>query len=214
MPRKTSKKTYAQGLYIMKHPQYQEAISRYIDGDLDEYSTTQLFLHIAHCSHCKTVYQNFTNQRTVLEACYSELDLPKVIKYRKPLLSFLPTHLWHPFHLLHPFMRICLISLVIFPVSIVLINLYNHTKRPSPKRLATIWESANPNTMASPLSALVYYEEFSGQAIHSQFVRLTSSKISTEGDSLQYTWATYYESPLFNDPMTSRSTHQINKVGQ
>lgn len=198
----TQEKTFSVGVSVMKNCRKMSAmISRFVDRDLTVDEARDVSSHIDSCKKCSRIHESYLLQKDLIAASFSNRPLPVSI------LSILPVANKHhrnvrltrfiQFGFAGSFVVLCIVVLVLFHPAY-------HPSRTALAPPVVILESIVPSTMSSPLSALVYYEELAGKTIHSQFVKITSrQRTSQTTTNRQYLYASYYESPLFHDNMST-----------
>lgn len=174
-----------------------QLISRYIDGDLTSAESRMVTSHLAECGKCHRLYESFILQKELVTSSFSEQPLPVAIL---PMLSRKRENAYVT--RFAPFLRYGLaVSVLIILSGISIFHLLrNSTSREITLQPRIILESTTPSSMASPLSALVYYDEFAGNTVHSQFIRFSPQQSSAGSiSSRERILRSGYDSPLFYD---------------
>ena len=171
-------------------------ISRLVDGDLAAAKARIVRAHLSVCGRCSRLHEQYVNQRVLLDACFSGRPISAAIMARIDSGWF--KRLW-----LLPVFRYGFagsLAAVCMTVALLLYHGGPGTRMRPAALPDMVLESVAPATMLHPLSALVYYEEMAGSAVHSQFVRLTPQvAVDKAVTDAQYLQAAYHESQLFYD---------------
>jgi predicted anti-sigma-YlaC factor YlaD len=176
-------------------------ISRSIDGDLSKDETALLTAHLSGCRECQSVSEAYTLQKELVASSYSERPLP--IEITVAICSYAENRKAHPARIpWYSLAGTCAVVLLAFAL------IFKDT-RPFEKGDAVspiIWESSQTSAMGMPLSSLVYYEQFAGATVHSQFVKIVPrTSYASSGTDQQIALASYYSSPLFSDGLSAAS---------
>jgi hypothetical protein len=174
-------------------------ISRLLDGDLSNDESAELTAHLDACVQCKKLLHVYQMQTELVSASFGDKALPVDIVARLFAAPGRQGILRAP----RFFRFIPVVSIVVFCAIFSGTNLLTtvHTAPVAP--LSVILESTHPSTMCVPFSSLIYYEEYSGAAVHSQFVKMSPQRAGfTSTEAQQFAAASFYESPLFGDNAT------------
>jgi hypothetical protein len=169
-------------------------ISRYIDNDLDHEESCQLQQHIASCGACRTTLDNYVKMKKLV--CTSFLpaeDFSVAVRAGKPSPAPVRRLRWE--------LRLA----ALLAVAVTLVAGFSMRILYAPEIHAhAVVNSDNSSVMNAPLGSLVYYQEFAGDGVHSQFVNVRTSPV-TDIDQETETWTqdASYESPLFGDDITT-----------
>ncbi|MBN1757509.1 MAG: zf-HC2 domain-containing protein [Chitinispirillaceae bacterium] len=166
-------------------------ISRFVDGDLTADEAREAAAHIEVCRECSRIRNGYLQQKELVAMSFSDRPLPASLLPVR-IVSGAPKNSIRVvrFGFACVFVLLCAIG----------IRIFYHNSRSDLTLPTVILESSFPSTMSSPLSALVYYEEIAGTTVHSQFVKLTSRRETSQMvTDREYIVASYYESPLFHD---------------
>lgn len=170
-------------------------ISRLLDGDLSVDTAAELASHLAVCKKCRRVENSYSAHRKLVAASFSDRPLPvdamTALIARNRRKNTVPRFFACRFGLAGTGFTLMAAAAAVFFLS-------------PPQRTAAVppsflLESFHPSTMCIPLSSLIYYEEFAGRAVHSQFVRVAPRRANFGTSALRQTVASYYESPLLGD---------------
>jgi hypothetical protein len=210
MQGKIAKKAFNHGMAIMKTCRGKGMmISRLLDGDLSHDEAAQITAHLGVCTLCKKLLDAYKMQKELVGASFSDKPLP--LEIVASLFSGDRRSNW----LRMPYFSRFISAAAIVVLCAVASGIYlMKNVRASPAApLAVILESTHPATMCVPFSSLIYYEEYAGAAVHSQFVKMSPQRaLYSSTEAQQLAAASYYESPLFRDNATeSVNTTQEEK---
>ncbi|MGB7567092.1 MAG: zf-HC2 domain-containing protein [Chitinivibrionales bacterium] len=169
-------------------------ISRYIDNDLDHEESCLLQRHIGVCDTCRTTLDNYVKMKKLV--CTSFLparNFAFTVRAGRPSTSALLRQRWD----------LKLAALLAVAITLVAGFSARILNVPETQDHAMITISSS-SVMNAPLGSLVYYQDFAGNDVHSQFVNMSSSPV-TDVDQETDAWDqnASYESPLFRDNLTS-----------
>ena len=169
-------------------------ISRYIDNDLDHDESCLLQRHLSACGACGTTLDNFVKMKKLVCTGFSPAeDFAVFDRAGKPSAAPVQRLRW----------GLRLAALLALAAAIITGFSAHVLKAPEIQARAMV-TSDSSSVMNAPLGSLVYYQEFAGDAVHSQFVNISSSPVTeTDQESESWTRDASYESPLFRDDMTS-----------
>jgi hypothetical protein len=170
-------------------------ISRSLDGDLGIDESTGMMSHLAVCEKCRRFMKSYSMQKELVAASFSEMPLPveavtsMIARNRRK--TSLTSLLFHPYGLAG--------TGVSFLAAIAVVFFQLQPQRPVAMPPSILLESTDPSTMCIPFSSIVYYEEYAGNAVHSQFVKVAPQRSHFAAATAQQVAASYYESPLLGD---------------
>jgi anti-sigma factor RsiW len=163
-------------------------ISRYIDNDLDHDESCLLQQHIFACGTCRTTLDNYIKMKKLV--CTSFLtagDSAVAVRAGKPVQRW----------------ELRLAALLALAATIAA-GFSAHVLKVPELRAHAVINASNSSVMNAPMGSLVYYQEFAGDAVHSQFVNISTSPVTeTDQESEAWTLDASYESPLFRDDITT-----------
>ncbi len=171
-------------------------ISRSLDGDLGPYEAEEMASHLAGCDGCRRVLEHYTVQRDLVSASFSDRPVPVGVTASLALLT----------EVKNDGRRLCFSRLMIAGACLTVLVALGATlyfyRAPQPEQLSSlvIFEGGDPSSMSYPLGSLVYYEEFAGQGVCSQFVKIAPQPTeAADRTDQQAVRAVFYNSPLFDD---------------
>jgi anti-sigma factor RsiW len=165
-------------------------ISRYIDNDLEHDESCLLQRHLNTCGACRTTLDNYVKMKKLVCTSFLPAEVFAVAsRAGKPMIA--------PGQRLRWDLRLA--ALLALAATIVAGFSAHSLKAPEIQARAVV-TSDSSSVMNAPLGSLVYYQEFAGDAVHSQFVNISASPV-TETDQESEIWT--YESPLFKDDITT-----------
>lgn len=173
---------------------YELLISRYIDNDLDNEESGALQRHIAACGACRTTLDDYVKiKKLVCTSFVPAEDHAAGVRSVKPADKPIWRMRWD----------LKLAALLAFAVALIAGFSVRIMQSPEIQAHAEI-NAASPLVMNAPMGSLVYYQEFSGDQVHSQFVNVTTSPVTDIGQETE-AWARdmSYDSPLFGDAITT-----------
>jgi len=177
-------------------------ISRWIDHDLGADETVELASHLSGCEKCLRVWKGYTAQKEIIEASFS-----MITQARKKLISLARSFSRYGF---------AGISGVVLGALVVAVGiLFPQQHLQSVARPGVLLECTNSAAMCLPFSSIVYYEDFAGSAVHSQFVRVAPQRtVESEATiASRISSAARYESPLLGDNAGTVSTAATSDYG-
>lgn len=168
-------------------------ISRYIDNDLETAAHRSVEAHLASCADCKKVFNSYATLKHLVIESHAEIYsiAQKSSLNRAPNTKQLSFPVWKTcFKLAAMLTLACSLAAVFF------------IHRPSKQTASrpSVIERDSRVVMNTPLGALVYYEEISGQTVQAQFggIKETSPSLYEESN-INWRTISSYESPLFYD---------------
>jgi|GEM_PF-2191228 len=187
-------------------------ISRWIDHDLGADETVELASHLSGCEKCLRVWKGYTAQKEIIDASFSEKPLPiegfaMITQARKKRISLARSFSRYGF---------AGISGVVLGALVVAVGiLFPQQHLQSVARPGVLLECTNSAAMCLPFSSIVYYEDFAGSAVHSQFVRVAPQRtVESEATiASRISSAARYESPLLGDNAGTVSTAATSDYG-
>ena len=169
-------------------------ISRYIDNDLEPGVHRSVEAHMASCADCKKVFNSYSALKRLVIENHAEMVsiVQKSALMRAPDKKQVSFPVWNTgFKLAAMLTLTCSLGAAFFI----------HTS--SSKRTASlpsIIENDGRAVMNTPLGALVYYEEITGQTVQAQFGGIKETLPSLYNESnISLRTISSYESPLFCD---------------
>ncbi len=182
-------------------------ISRLLDGDLKSDEAAAVTSHLAVCEKCRCVMKSYSMQKELIAASFSEMPLPveavtsMIARNRRK--TSVTSLLFHPYGLVGTGVSL------LAAIAVVFFQLYPQQSVAVPP--SVLLESTDPSTMCIPFSSIVYYEEYAGNAVHSQFVKVAPQRSHFAAATAQQVVTSYYESPLLGDnAKTVRSVQEKN----
>jgi hypothetical protein len=168
-------------------------ISRYIDNDLEPAVHRSVEAHMASCADCKKVFNSYSVLKQLVIESHTEMvsTIQESALMRAPDKKQLSFPVWNTgFKLAAMLILTCSVAAAFFI----------HTSSKQTASLPSVIERDGRVVMNTPLGALVYYEEITGQSVQAQFggIKETSPSLYQESN---ISWRTIssYESPLFCD---------------
>ena len=168
---------------------FTKLISRYVDNDLDVSDRHIVETHVASCPKCHKVLDSYMAIKKLVSESYAIVPEGNRHAVHDRTAQVLHFPMWNA--------GMKLAASIILVVSIFAgISFHSFSKRN--QSLPLVLERESQSLLNTPLCATVYYEEISGNAIHSQYT-------SIQGNTVSYAPSTgnvnsfYYESPLFYD---------------
>lgn len=173
-------------------------ISRWIDHDLCADETVELASHLSGCDKCLKVWKGYTAQKELIDASFSEKPLTvegfaMITSARKKRIGAAR------FFSRYGFVGISGVVLGSLVVAMGMFFPLQHSQ--SVAHPGVLLECTNTAAMCLPFSSIVYYEDFAGSAVHSQFVRVAPQRtVESEATIVsRISSAARYESPLLGD---------------
>jgi anti-sigma factor RsiW len=169
-------------------------VSRYIDNDLDRDESRLLQQHIGVCGACRATLDDFVKMKRLVCTSFSPAeDFTMAAGAGKPIPAPVQRLRWD----------LRLAALLVLASTIVAGFSAHILKAPEIQAHAVV-TSDNSSVMNAPLGSLVYYQEFAGNEVHSQFVNVRSSPvIDIDQETETLTQDASYQSPLFSDDITT-----------
>jgi hypothetical protein len=168
-------------------------ISRSMDNDLRTDEQAVLQSHLNECPVCRRAAEQYGQLQHLLnDTC----ALPsKAVVHARPLVVpgvKLTSRQSGRFRALR--------LAAAFVLTLTLLGGLTMLNRRTAAPLPVVLDKQSAAVMNTPLGSLVYYEEFAGQTVHTQFTSLESGSIGA-GDEMTLAQSDFggYESPLFDD---------------
>jgi predicted anti-sigma-YlaC factor YlaD len=185
---------------------YRLLISRALDNDLDPTELLNMNNHIARCAKCRQVKEDYSLlQVLVAPNNAGTMVVPVETVYVRDHRA-LSHASWKNIATWKSGLAGACAAIL---VTLVLLQIPGYRLKID-SRPVCLLENSSVATMAMPLASIVYYEEFAGRSVHSQFVSLTPR--SGDHDALQKN-NVFYESPLFNDSLLIATRYDASLPG-
>ena len=178
---------------MKKNAHDRRLISRYMDNDLNESETLTMHNHIAFCSDCRIILDEYSTIRNLVRESCKEPSYCKKTFINKESMHKNFTGL------IFPGAWIKIAAVTVCAVSLFS-GFYLQTRTEHTRQLPIVIETESSRLMNTPLCSIVYYEELAGKAVNAQFAQLKKYHDITEEQTISSSKnISGYESPLFHD---------------
>jgi hypothetical protein len=165
-------------------------LSRYVDHDLAGTELKAVDDHVASCRECHSILESYAAIKDLVCDSFSEA----VAERENPAACKAPEKNIVRFPGISRGLRIA--AVLVITVAGAGVYSVMRIKHPIP----AIIETESASMMNTPLGSLVYYEELSGKAVHSQFRKIAATTYeSFQETATDLNRISQYKSPLFQD---------------
>jgi hypothetical protein len=172
---------------------FRKLISRYIDNDLSDTEKQMVLNHVSSCLECTEVLNAYSMLRKeIRNSCAIPVREKTLVAFNRSDLKFSRFPL-----ITYSGVRLAaiLIAAFVFIGGWQLFNTFPTSRCP------IVLGHESSSMMNTPLCAIVYYEEFAGNAVNGQFTSFKTNHSDQEENDTSgvQTNLIGYESPLFHD---------------
>jgi hypothetical protein len=185
---------------MIKCNEYRLLISRYIDGNVNQAERLDAKRHLAYCLDCKLAFDKYVSIKMALQKNYSYQAIDPAIKHTWQKKTVKPRAIRWKFKIA----AMIALGCALLSAFIIISDLRQKNKIP------VVIETESSRILNTPLGSLVYYEEFAGKVVHSQYCKIRTSGYAQLQDSISAKhYNGSYESPLFCDNSFLDSRYEI-----